>query len=208
MHAVEVSLILILNLTFIFILYRYQKRLVEKSMRHLKEEIQELEDLVAAIIEEFQEIAAINENNSKSAAILPGKRELGAEYPTVDEFLDNLNDNDMIGEPSAAVRNINDSTAGVNSRAEKHPKTRIHYAEVANENTMNEAEYQTSDPLPDDECSGSKTENTINPEFISDPKHREIFDLWQQGLSVEEIARRLGKGRGEIQLVLGIYRRS
>ena len=37
---------------------------------------------------------------------------------------------------------------------------------------------------------------------ISDPRHRRVYELWRRGLTVEEIAKELGTGRGEIQLLL------
>jgi DNA-binding NarL/FixJ family response regulator len=43
---------------------------------------------------------------------------------------------------------------------------------------------------------------------VRDPKHRQILNLWQQGMEISQIARELGIGQGEILLILGLYKRS
>jgi len=60
----------------------------------------------------------------------------------------------------------------------------------------------------------SEAEVTGQPLFgknvrpVTDGRHQRILELWEQGISIEEIAKELGTGRGEVQLILGIYRRS
>jgi hypothetical protein len=176
-HALEILLILVVNFIVIFILFGFQKRLVEKNLRHLRDEVLELEDLVAAIIEEFEEVAGLNENPAQTIKTASGKQEPNSVYPTADDFLRNLDDNDF---------------------------TELNH----NELEMPDNDRQPDNSPPDNVQEGAKSDTVMNEEFINDPKHRQIINLWRQGTTIEEIARQLGTGRGEIQLILGIYRRS
>jgi hypothetical protein len=58
MRVGEVLLFLVFNAGLIFGLYLWQTRLFAKKLKRLRQEIQELEDLVVAIIEEFGEAVA------------------------------------------------------------------------------------------------------------------------------------------------------
>jgi hypothetical protein len=77
----------------LLIFFFIQKRMIEKSLRHLKDEVQELEDLVAAIIEEFEDIAGLKENEIQATDSLNQGSKL--DYPTVSDFLDNLDEGDL-----------------------------------------------------------------------------------------------------------------
>lgn len=191
MHVAEFLVILIINFIVIFILYYLQKRLIEKSITHLKKEIQELEDLVAAIIEEFEDIADTGADVSKPAATFSPKDEPELNYPPAVDFLVN--------------------TEADNFNGSIHQDTPLNQpADTINNSPVNRsADHQESNKASWGEFqSGSKPETLFKPELINDPKHRRILELRQKGITVEEIARQLGTGRGEIQLVLGIYRRS
>jgi hypothetical protein len=210
-HALEILLILAVNFSVILILYYFQKRLVEKSLRHLKDEVQELEDLVAAIIEEFEDIAGSGENGTQTVKTASGNQEPGLVYPTVDDFLDNLDDSDFTERIQERTFNGNrllevSLAKNVDPANQKkvEPVTELNHDELG----MPDSDRQPDDSAPDNFQGGAKSDTLMNETLINDPKHRQIIDLWQQGIIIEEIARQLGTGRGEIQLVLGIYRRS
>jgi hypothetical protein len=48
------------------------------------------------------------------------------------------------------------------------------------------------------------SESTRLPETIMDPRHAEVYDLADGGLSPPEIARQLGRPSGEIELILAL----
>jgi hypothetical protein len=211
-HALEILLILVVNFIVIFILFGFQKRLVEKNLRHLKDEVQELEDLVAAIIEEFEEVAGLSENpTTRTIKTTSGKQEPNSVYPTADDFLENLDDNDF----TEMIRKsaFNGNRLSEVSHTKNFDPANQKKVEPAAEINHNELETPDNDRQPDNSPpdnvqEGAKSDTIMNEEFINDPKHRQIIDLWRQGTTIEEIARQLGTGRGEIQLILGIYRRS
>jgi hypothetical protein len=181
----EIFFIIALNCIIIFILYTYQQKSLEKRIKHLKKEIQDLEDLVEAIIEEFEEVAELTESRVKEAqngiAVEPGLQEpLTTGTDVYPQFDGGVNE-----EPTAE------------------------FIEIPNCNPINPI-------LTDDSVNERKTENNNGESApnnnifraVNDPKHQQIIELWEQGISIEEIARQLGTGRGEIQLILEIYRRS
>lgn len=49
-----------------------------------------------------------------------------------------------------------------------------------------------------------KKTKTVNVQKLP-PWNQQIIELWQKGLSVQEIARQIGKGQGEVQLILDLY---
>lgn len=205
MHGVEFIAILLINIIIIFGLYLFQKRLVEKSIKHLKDEIQELEDLVAAIIEEFEEIAPVTQNKLKpvindSITNQPDN----IRYPTVADFLTNLENEDYLKEESESI-------SGPRVTADNSTSVLINEIDLSLIESDHESILPVNSELtlkPNEELPTNPKVNEINLEFINDPRHRKILDLWQHGVTIEEIARHLGTGRGEIQLVIGIYKRS
>ena len=48
-------------------------------------------------------------------------------------------------------------------------------------------------------------ENQKRPTFAN-PKHEQIWDMRQQGKNIAEIAKELGMGKGEVKLILDLYR--
>ena len=64
------------------------------------------------------------------------------------------------------------------------------------------------DFVNENEVVNHQTLSGKNARQVTDVRHQRILELWDQGLSIEEIAKNLGTGRGEVQLILGIYRRS
>lgn len=182
-----VILILVLNCIIIFVLYRLQQESLEKRIKNLKNQIQDLEDLVAAIIEEFEEVAAITD--AKTTEIKDAILESSNMIESDEQIPKNLTadyDNPI------PKNNINASTPN-------NPSQRIDPA-------ISDHSAPTGESEP-----GVGVETAQNVKFsrpVSDPKHQHILELWEQGVSIEEIAKTLGTGRGEIQLILGIYRRS
>ncbi len=224
-HAGELLFILIFNCIVIFILYQYQKRLIEKNIKHLKEEIHELEDLVAAIIEEFEDIADTNATSKEHPAQRLGlNQDLRLNYPTVGDFLDNMEVND-VNEPVQAVESLRMPLEQVGSMNEgqmditvrpseedrdkdSEPLDELTVSQTAVSQTDTANHQESDEVLLIDSLPDSNPDASIKLELIKDPRHRRIFELWQQGTTVDEIARQLGTGQGVIQLVLGLYRRS
>jgi uncharacterized protein (DUF433 family) len=222
-HAGEFFLILLLNCIVIFVLYFYQKRLIEKNIKHLKEEVHELEDLVAAIIEEFEDIADTNVDQAKPGQISASNQELGISYPTVGDFLDNMEESDFnetVEDPETSRKPLNQVNMANDTAVNVTADSLNQDAEVDESAAdLDKIEEETSvaagtvDVKPEVVAKvglpvSSKPGGSIQLETINDPRHRRILELRQQGVTVEEIARQLKTGRGEIQLVLGLYRRS
>jgi DNA-binding NarL/FixJ family response regulator len=180
----EVLFVIALNCIVIFTLYRLQQKSLEKRIKHLKKEIQDLEDLVAAIIEEFEEIAEatdVKATDIKNAIL---------ESATI------IESNQDSKEATADYYNQN--------------------AEVSDRETVLEAPNLPDTSIPtitpylasESELEVESVPASKNSRPVNDPRHQQILDLWEQGVSIGEIARKLGTGRGEVQLILGIYRRS
>jgi DNA-binding NarL/FixJ family response regulator len=180
--AGEVIFVIALNCFIIFLLYKFQQKSLEKRMKHLKNEIQELEDLVAAIIEEFQEIAQVTEAQAEDAknAILQSTSIIESDESTPKQQTTHLyNETDQVG-----IQDRSEIPAFQNVIPE------------ASTDSTNEAEV-AKPSLPG-----------RNVRSVKNERHQRILELWEQGISIEEIAKKLGTGRGEVQLILGIYRRS
>jgi DNA-binding NarL/FixJ family response regulator len=72
---------------------------------------------------------------------------------------------------------------------------------------MNASESaQQSEPNIDSRNNESKRmlEQDIDPLNIKE-RYQSIFSLYQEGMSIEEIARKAGKGKGEIALILELF---
>lgn len=184
MQAGEVIFVIALNCIIIFTLYRLQQKSLEKRIKHLKKEIQDLEDLVAAIIEEFEEIAAATDakTNEVKNAILDSAAIIESDRISNEIITDLYEENAEVGNDKliSGAQNISPAV---------DPAVKA---------------YASADP-------GVGIESALTNKIsrpVSDSKHQRILDLWEQGVSIEEIAKNLGTGRGEVQLILGIYRRS
>lgn len=183
MQVGEVIFVIALNCIIIFFLYTIQQKSLEKRIKHLKKEVQDLEDLVAAIIEEFEEIAEATESKfTENQHAISESAVIDATSETLSEITNNFE--------AEITKEVNE----VMNTEENLASDKNVILEVA---LVNESEVQV---VP------FQSTQYFRP--VNDPKHQRILDLWEQGVSVEEIARHLGTGRGEVQLILGIYRRS
>lgn len=161
MHAGEILLVIGLNCIILAGFLYLQGRVVERRLRNLKNEILELEDLVAAILEEFEEVAASLETQPPNSPERVQTPHLAAEPPpdplTAPEMRDSLEtppaESPLFSEPEFEQKAIH------------HPNC-----------------FQAADS-----------------------RHVQILELWKNGIPIEEIARQLGTGKGEVRLVLGIY---
>jgi DNA-binding NarL/FixJ family response regulator len=81
-----------------------------------------------------------------------------------------------------------------------------------------EPKRPTEEPTPGPQPGTEETAESPDPELdvtieddaapsIASERHREIIELADQGLSVEDIARRMQTGKGEIQLILTLRKR-
>lgn len=178
MNGGEILLSLLVNCFVIYILHMLHKRSISKTIENVRKEVYELENLVSAIIEEFEEVAD--------------------------------------GVLKTEIEKPDDRSVIFKEEIEKLVEEPI---ELAKEN-LAEAEAQKEDELVDfdlDESSSDyvkinhegtlETIPMFQPHEILDPRHNRILQLWKDGLAIEEIAKQLGTGRGEVQLILGIYKR-
>jgi hypothetical protein len=217
--------------------------LIEKSIKNLKKEIHELEDLVAAIIEEFEDIADANINKDQRSEIpaqtgeFPVRTDdsfvtsgespvttqgLMSDYPTVGDFLDNLAENDLqqtaqaVKTPKKPFPFVDEDNNTFNKAAKPFHTTVAAVQETGEELDQDQPEIPTPDAgnkepevvFAMESSKSSKSEGTIQLESVNDPRHKRILELREQGMTVEDMARQLGTGRGEILLVLGLYRRN
>jgi uncharacterized protein YoxC len=192
----EIFFIIALNCIIIFILYTYQQKSLEKRIKHLKIEIQDLEDLVEAIIEEFEEVAEITESRVKEAQ----NNEIVETVGGIEPGLQASSNSNAITEVYQQFE------------AEVNEDPIAEFAKIPNSTPIDPilVDNLVIERQSENNGGGSATNNnnTITVRPVNDPKHRQIVELWEQGLSIEEIARQLETGRGEIQLILEIYRRS
>lgn len=178
MNGGEILLSLLINCFVIYILHILHKRSISKTIENVRKEVYELENLVSAIIEEFEEVA--------------------------DEVLKN------------EIEKANDRSVTDKGEIGKPVKKPIELAKEKAVETEEQKEEKTLDSdfdkLSSDysEINFEGTPETIpmfQPHEIVDPRHNRILQLWKDGLAIEEIAKQLGTGRGEVQLILGIYKR-
>lgn len=183
----DLALLLVINCIIIFILHTFQKRAINETLKKLRKEIGDLENLVAAIIEEFEEIAdsVLIKESGKGDKYFNGSVESINSDKSINNSLESNN-----GEISS-----NNSTETKNDRLDS--------TEFGQIDTVLQV-----DNIPDAGEHLEKPKQKIDFFNIKDPKHKQILELWSQGLTIEEISRKLEKGRGEIQLVLGLYKRS
>lgn len=176
MNGGAIFITLIINCVVIYILHVLHKQSIAKTVQNLRKEVSELENLVSAIIEEFEEVAdKVWQTGNEEPFEEPSdkKVELKEEKPielSIDEPIETSDDGDEIESP------------------------------ILDGFFANFPEVKQEAP--------PETIPMFQPQEIMDPKHNRILQLWKDGLAIEEIAKLLGTGRGEIQLILGIYKRS
>lgn len=141
MNWVEIILVTGINSLILSGLARRQRNIFEKRIKLLRQEVVDLEDLVAAIIAEFKEVAQITPVQA------------------------NLNDDFF--------------------------ETKI--------------DLKKSIQVPPIQGSSDVSVDAEGSSKINNPKRQNILALSQRGLAVEEIAKQIGTGLGEVKLVLGIY---
>jgi len=173
----EILVTISINCLIIYLLHVLHKRSIANTLQHLRKEVDELKNLVAAIIEEFEDVAERVWPNE------PGKP-MGRHI-----------------EPHAVK---DDSVTALDERF-------ADFLKPTEEEPMGIPKATASEPsatLNSEESESPETLPMFPPQELIDPKHQRIMQLWKEGLAIEEIAKQLGTGRGEIQLVLEIYKRS
>ncbi|MGE5604689.1 MAG: DUF6115 domain-containing protein [Bacteroidota bacterium] len=177
MNGGEILITIIINCLIIYFLHVLHKRSIAKTLQHLRKEVNEMENLVAAIIEEFEDVAE---------RVWPNE----PERPTENSI-----------EPQAvkeeSVQAFAEPFADFLQLTEEEPLSTPKATGGEPLGTLNSEESVLPETLP-----------MFPPQELVDPKHQRIMQLWKEGLAIEEIAKQLGTGRGEVQLVLGIYKRS
>lgn len=150
-----------LNIFIVMVMQHFHGRNLELRLKRVTQEIQELENLVAAMIEELEEAAGVEETSVKepetmSLPLLTQEPEMTVSPVTVYE-------------PKADVKQV-----AVPVR-------------LQDETGSIQAEEQSQS---------------------IDDKRRQVLTLRSQGMDVADIARKMGIGRGEVNLILGLYQRS
>lgn len=178
MNGGEILISILLNCFVIYILHILHKRSISKTIENVRKEVYELENLVSAIIEEFEEVA--------DEAL-----KTGIEKPDNKSVIDKEKNQNPVEE---RIESVNEKPAGTEAQKKEKfvdsdfDKSSSDYSEVNFEGTP-------------------ETIPMFQPHEIVDPRHNRILQLWKDGLAIEEIAKQLGTGRGEVQLILGIYKR-
>jgi len=173
----ELFITISINCLVIYFLHVFHKRSIANTLQHLRKEVNELENLVAAIIEEFEDVAE---------RVWPNEPEKPLETSI---------------QPGTVEA---ESVPVLNEPCADFPKL----TEAAPLDTKQANQSESPKNLDAEENGAPETLPIFQPQEIIDPKHQRIMKLWKEGLAVEEIAKQLGTGRGEVQLVLGIYKRS
>lgn len=176
MNGGAIFITLFINCVIIYILHVLHKHSIAKTIQNLRKEVSELENLVSAIIEEFEEVAdkvwqTGNEEPSEEPA--DEKVEQRVEKPIEQSIEKTIETSNNADELEGSISN----------------------------------ELFANFPMAKEEAT-PETIPMFQPQEIMDPKHNRILKLWEDGLAIEEIAKQLGTGRGEVQLILGIYKRS
>lgn len=297
MSAGGIILTICINLIIIYTFYIFLKRDIDRRLKHVKTEIQELEDLVSAIIAEFEAIAAevdpdsVRAGAAEKAAVDEGVTDvreddqeavteriiaeveaalanpgataafnqnspepLGSDEPlgsgesigsggesaenqefqaepggleparlrnsssnaiqvpeelqgSVEEPLSGLTDG---SEPLSSKRKGETNALGAAADSQQAVTGLKPQGTVAGQDMSSspiahghdlKAPHDESAPQPPLTFSGTDPAAPSQP-VISDPRRRRVYELWRRGLTVEEIAKELGAGRGEIQLLL------
>lgn len=146
MELSKLLLIILINITVLLLMQRFHYRSMENRLKQLKQELSEMEDMVAAIIEEFESVAKKTKGNNETST----------------------------GEVS------------------------LEFSEIAKKQSA-VTEAVQSEPVDQVEPIDSKTEFS---------GRKQILELSSQGMTADEIARTMGVGRGEVNLVLGMHQRS
>jgi hypothetical protein len=216
MRAGEVMMFLVFNAGIIFGLHHWQTRLMTKKLERVKHEIQQLEDLVVAIIEEFGEFVAVDPNTTKP--------ELEAQLKP------SLNQTPSL-EVKSEVTSAQQPRVKAKAISEPAPEVIIPVVTSAQESEINQelipppkskpkAKRKSVKPTPtaltsDSPISSQTNAMAVNPTAklslplggrVPDSKHQKVLNLAHQGMEVAEIAKQLKMGQGEIQLILGLYK--
>ncbi len=72
---------------------------------------------------------------------------------------------------------------------------------------LKQLSQQVITPANNSPATQTKPESPPPPPEPEDSRHREVYDLADQGLAPPEIAAKLGRPRGEIELILALRRR-
>lgn len=180
------GIFLALNMMITFLMHRLQNRALDRRLHQVRQEIEVMEDLVAAMIAELEE----------ATADLP---KLSAE-------------NGGAKAPDQAV-GFDEASAVIDSSEGYQPQFDSKTTEEPVNTPQVDFSMLEAEPLEEIEVSESESvvsSAVLEPEVVQGlaPKYQQILELHRQGEEVEEIAKQLGLGRGEVQLILGLYQRS
>lgn len=169
---------LCINCLIIYILHVLHKRSISNTIQNVRKEVYELENLVVAIIEEFEEVAdGILQTDSEKSGDRSVENKKKIEKPVENPI-------ELPAENSVAAEILRKDESEEPDSSESFPD----YPALGHEGTP--------EAIP-----------MFQPHEKVDPRHNRILQLWKDGLAIEEIAKQLGTGRGEVQLVLGIHKR-
>ncbi len=98
MQLKEILILIVTNMMILGVFLIFQKRLLKKQINNLKKEISELENLVSAIIEEFEEVIEKSkvERVKEEEPVEKPAKEVDNSYLKLE--IDNTNDNNYVPE--------------------------------------------------------------------------------------------------------------
>ena len=191
----------IIALFFIVILYLRQSKLfeVEKKQRKM---IEEMEDVISTYLAEMKEE---NENfiNRITNTEKTGK--------TKENKKESSNSKRAVIEPLPLVTNgveekITLPVKGLKSQAVKAYQTNVSGRLAEDDFEVLLPSFDDLDEANTDQSVKEEEKVEVEPEEIIEPKEKtlleEVLNLKEQGLSYEEIAKKLHKGQTEIELLL------
>lgn len=198
--------IMLIVFSFVWILYDkkkgfdYQKKIDEKK----KELIDIIED-AEQMVEELNKFSdyVITQMDIKN-------EELNKNLKKFEDKVDSIN-NKAIKEVEKKVekkaypkKSLNKVVNG--SELDIQVKAEVPLLKYNNEKAIDKIDSEsTNSPVK----KNSKTQNSKKDKVIplKSSKHKEVMQLAEEGFSETEIARKLNVGKGEIQLILGLYKK-
>ncbi|HOP75161.1 MAG TPA: hypothetical protein PLC07_08945 [Bacillota bacterium] len=125
MRLVEVITLLGFNILIVMVMQHFHGRNLERRLKRVSQEIRELEDLVAAIIEEFEEVAGLDEasNEELGMANQPMQvQESKATYqPMIIQEPENIDRPVVVNDPAMAFQPVDSlQDVAVSAQAEEN----------------------------------------------------------------------------------------
>jgi hypothetical protein len=209
----DVLLCLIFNAAVIFGLYFWQTRLLGRKLKRVKREIQELEDQVVAIIEEFSESVT----ETPAALQLKSEPPVKPQKKVVSNSAGKPHESTSLAKARPETNKSSSQASEVKQelipptrpKAKPKPKAKSKVKETFTTNSAGISGANPSARQVNPE-SGLQSPAEFSPPLAGtlESKRQMVLKLARQGMEIAEIARQLQMGQGEIQLILGLNKKS